>query len=186
MNKLNVGCGLDYRKDFVNTDFNKGVYADVYWDLEKESPFPTNHFEYILLDNVLEHIYPQRLIGLIEELHRISKPNGIIEIYTPHASGMYAFSHLTHYSFFGIGKFDSFKIEEQFNGERYSKVKFKVKEELLFFHHNLIRFKFLSKLSINFLFNFGKVWKQLMEKFFVFGFDEIKYELEVIKNRKKK
>jgi hypothetical protein len=55
-------------------------------------------------------------------------------------------------------------------------------ERLLFFHHNLINAIFLSRLPLNGLFSFGGVlWQELMERFQFLGFDEIHYELEVVK-----
>ena len=180
--KLNLGCGLDYREDWVNHDFNKNVKADVYFDLTKKFPLEDNSFDYILLDHVIEHIPKEKVIEFMEELNRIGKEGCLIEIYTPHFTSMYAFSHLTHYSQYGLGTFDTFRIEEMFNGERYSKVRFRlIEEKLMFFHHNLQIFKFLSKIPINWLFNFGRTWQQLMEKFQFFGFDEIHYKLEVLK-----
>jgi len=181
--KLNLGCGKDYRRRWVNHDFNKGVKADVYFDLQ-DFPYPLeeNKFDYVLACGVLEHIAQTNLIRVMEELHKICKPNAVIEIYVPHRSGMYAFNHITHYSFFGLGKFDTFLPEVDFSGERYSKVQFNVlKEELHFFDHNLINFKFLSKLPINWMFNFNRTWQMLMERFQFFGFDEIYYKLEVVK-----
>ena len=55
------------------------------------------------------------------------------------------------------------------------------KERLLFFHHNLVNYPLLSKLPINWLFNANKAWRLLMERFQFLGFDEIYYELEVVK-----
>ncbi len=186
MKRLNLGCGKDYKEGWVNVDFNKGVKADIYCDLTKKLPFGNNVFDEILLDNVIEHIERNKLINFLEELHRISKNKGIISIYTPHYSGMYAFKHLTHYGYFGTGTFDSFAPEEGFNGERYSKARFVVRKQmLLFFHHNLANFKFLSKLPINWIFNFNRPWQDLMERFQFLGFDEIFYELKVIKGNNK-
>src|SRR3989344_6452308 len=182
--KLNLGCGLDYRRGWVNLDFNKEVKADIYISLEYFPwPIESNKFDYILACGILEHITPTNLIKVIEELHRICKPNALIDIYVPHRSGMYAFNHLTHYSFFGLGKFDTFRPEGIFNGERYSKVRFNVKREILnFFDHNIINYRFLSKLPINWIFNFNRTWQMLMERFQFLGFDEIYYQLEVIKD----
>lgn len=107
----------------------------------------------------------------------------IIQIYVPHFSGMLAFKNPTHYKYFGIGTFDSMSTEGSFNAERYTKARFKLlKEKFFFFHHNLVNFRFLSKIPINWLFNFSRAWQQLMERFQFFGFDEIYYELEVVKN----
>lgn len=75
-----------------------------------------------------------------------------------------------------------FDVEAPFNAERYSTARFRVKQErLLFFHHNLVNYPVLSMLPISWLFNFSTPWKLLMERFQFLGFDEIYYELEVVK-----
>ena len=178
--KLNLGSGNDYRKGWVNVDNNPLVKADKYFNLEGWLPFRADSVHEVLLDNTLEHL--RDFFHIMEELHRVCKKGARIRIYTPHYSGMYAFKHPTHFKYFGIGTMDHFTEEETFNGERYSNARFKIlKEELLFFHHNLVSFKFLSKLPINWLFNFSRNWQQLMERFQFLGFDEIYYELEVVK-----
>lgn len=180
MKKLNLGCGNDYRKGWINVDFNKKVKADVYCDFNKNLPFKDNTFDYILLDNVLEHIWEH--LKFIDEIWRISKPNAIIDIYVPHYTSMYAFKHLAHYHYFGIDSFSIYEPESTFNLERYGKAVFKTeKQELLFFHHNLQRLKFLSKLPINCIFNFSNLWQLFLERLFFIGFDEIHFRLRVIK-----
>lgn len=180
--KINLGCGLDYRSGWVNVDFNREVKADVYADLTKKLPFKTNSVDYILLDNVLEHVERASLFNFLEEIHRIVKPSGTIEIFVPHYSGIYASKHPTHFNFFGIGSFDTMREGSGFNGERYTKARFNVfKEELLFFHHNLVNMKFLSNLPINWMFNFSRNWQFLMERFQFLGFDEIHFRLQPIK-----
>lgn len=179
MININLGCGLDYRRGWINVDFNKEVKTDVYADLTKKLPFKDNYADYILLDNVLEHVERDRYFQFLEELYRICKPTGIIEIFVPHYSGMYALKHPTHFNFFGVGSFDTMREGTGFNGERYTKARFKVvKERLLFFHHNLVNMKFLSILPINWLFNFGRNWQFFMERFQFFGFDEIQINLK--------
>jgi SAM-dependent methyltransferase len=179
MIKLNLGCGKKYLTGWVNCDFNTEIKADVYLDLSKGLPFKNTCVDEVLLDNSLEHIPRNLFFQFIEELHRVCKKGAIIKIFVPHYSGMYASKHLAHYNYFGIGSFDIFSPLTSFNGERYSKARFKIKkEQLLFFHHNLANFKLLSKLPINFIFNFNRIWQQLMERFQIFGFDESYYELE--------
>ncbi len=179
---INLGCGRDYRKGWINVDFNKEVKTDVYADFTKKLPFKNNYADLILLDNVLEHVARDKFLYFVDELYRVSKPGAVIRIYVPHYSGMYAFKHPTHYNYFGIGTFDLMMPEKIFNGERYNKARFHLRrEKLFFFHHNLVSFKFLSRLPINFLFNFGRNWQHLMERFQFFGFDEIYYELQVVK-----
>jgi len=182
MIKINLGCGNDYKEGWVNVDFNKEVKSDICADFTKKLPFKDDYADMVLLDNVLEHIKSDKYLFFLEELHRICKKGAKIHIYVPHYSGMYALKHPTHYSYFGIGSFDTMRPEECFSGERYTKARFKLKRErLLFFHHNLISFGLLSKLPINWLFNFSRLWQQIMERFQVFGFDEIYYQLEVYK-----
>ncbi len=182
MIKINLGCGMDYHEGWVNVDFNKEIKADVYADFTKKLPFKDDYADLVLLDNVLEHIEPDKYFFFLEELHRICKNGAIIQVYVPHCSGMYALGHPTHYKYFGIGSFDSMRPGKLFNGERYTSARFILKQEkLLFFHHNLVNFPLVSKIPINWLFNFSKVWQQLAEKFQIFGFDEIYYRLEVYK-----
>lgn len=182
MIKLNMGCGNNYKEGWINVDFNKGVKADIYSDLTDKLPFKDNYADEVLLDSIIEHIRPDCYFGFLEELHRICKQGAKIMISTGHYSGMYALKHLTHYLHFGVGSFDMMTPEGVLTGERYTKARFKIiKEELRFFHHDLYNFKFFSNLPINWLFNFNRTWQLVMERFQFFGFDEIYYELEVVK-----
>jgi len=179
---LNLGCGNTYKRAWINVDCNKDVKADIYADFTKKLPFKNNSVDVVLLDHVLEHIPSDKYFGFIDELYRICKSNAKIEIYVPHYSGMYALKHPTHYKYFGIGSMDLFRPEPVFNGERYCKARFELLEEkLIFWHHNLVNFNFLSKIPLNWLFNFSRGWQLLMEKFHIWGFDEIKFVLEVKK-----
>jgi ubiquinone/menaquinone biosynthesis C-methylase UbiE len=182
MKKLNLGCGNDYRKGWINLDFNKDVKADFYCDINGKLPFNDNEFDYIYIDNVLEHI--KEILNLFDELYRISKDGAIFEIYVPHYSGIYALKHLTHYHYFGIGSLDIMRTESLFNKERYTKARFiLLKEELIFIHHNSLSLKSLNKLHFNWIFNLSRPWQLFLERFFVFGFDEIYYKVKVFKKK---
>lgn len=84
LTKLNLGCGYRYNKEFVNCDSNTKVKADFYFDLESPNwPLPSNHFEYVVLSHVLEHL-GKGYFTTIQELYRVCKDNALIEIKVPH------------------------------------------------------------------------------------------------------
>lgn len=187
--KLNLGCGKDYKDGWINVDFNKEVKADIYADLTKKLPFKNNEVDEVLMDNTLEHIKREKFLNFMDEIHRICKPRALIKIYVPHFTSTTAFKHPTHYNFFGLCTFGFMEAGERkginFSGERYNKARFNIlKEQLLFLHHNSQNFGFMNKfvLPLNWFFNLGGLKGKLFwEKFQIFGFEEIYYELEVAK-----
>lgn len=108
--KLNLGCGADYRQGWTNLDAwsNEEIRPDVFWDLRKlPLPFEDNTFDYIFSAHTLEHI-EGKLTGLVIELWRILKPNGILEIRVPHASHIGALEGMEHRNSFCKGSFGIF------------------------------------------------------------------------------
>lgn len=169
MIKLNLGCGNKYLKGFVNTDINKSVKADKYFNLNTfPYPFPDNHADLILMDNVMEHL--NDISRVMKELHRISKQKGIVEIYVPYYKSDGAFDDPTHAHYFTEKSFDYF-TKNNFEYAYYTKERFKLlKSELLCVNktklsklRNLIPFKKVLKI---FLFNM---------------YDGIFFKLQVIK-----
>jgi predicted SAM-dependent methyltransferase len=85
--KLNLGCGFDKKEGFLNVDHMSTCEPDLTQNLED---FPwaleTNGFDYILMKHVLEHLGAdfQTFKQIMQELYRITQPNGIIEIHVPH------------------------------------------------------------------------------------------------------
>lgn len=90
--KLNIGCGRDYRDGYTNLDISSDVGADVVADIEKCIPFRTNTFDEVLCYNVLTQIlYPKTFLQVMNDLWRITKADGFIEIRVPLAKYEYAF-----------------------------------------------------------------------------------------------
>jgi predicted SAM-dependent methyltransferase len=57
MKRLNVGCGLNIKKDWINLDLHKLEGVDVVHDIEKIPwPFEDNYFDEIECFHVLEHV----------------------------------------------------------------------------------------------------------------------------------
>ncbi len=99
MKKLNFGCGTIIKDGWINVDFQKAKGIDESFDFTKYPyPFEDNTFEYVLIDNVLEHLYnPQKVM---REIWRICKKNAMVEIIVPYYNSYYAWGDPTHINFF--------------------------------------------------------------------------------------
>lgn len=165
--KLNLGCGNDIRKDFVNVDQMKIPGVDVVCDINaKKLPFENDTFEVIMLNHILEHI--QNLEALLKELYRVSKNGGRILIRVPYFSHESAFSHYQHIRRFTWTTFDLF--DPNHTEHFHTDIKFKVvKKEL--------RSRFFgSKTPFNL---FPRLYQEYL--CWIFPVKEIYYELEVLK-----
>lgn len=110
---LNIGCGRNKLLGAVNLDLNHT--ADVVFDLEScgkmivtrtqtageaygigegRMPFDDNEFDSVQASHTLEHI--RNILPLMQELHRVTKPGGIMMIRVPYGSNHIAFEDPTH------------------------------------------------------------------------------------------
>jgi predicted SAM-dependent methyltransferase len=103
--RINLACGYDYRPGWINTD----LYADKVdkrFDLFRPPwPFKDGAVDYVLCEQILEHIPPRLgnedgLIVVLEELHRILRPGGLLAIGVPHAGSNPDYQDITHYRHF--------------------------------------------------------------------------------------
>jgi SAM-dependent methyltransferase len=102
-----MGCGLRKRPDTIGIDKNPRSQADIIHDLNQfPYPFDDSEFDAIICDNVLEHL--DDVIRVMEEIHRIAKPGGIITVIVPFFAHRNAFNDPTHKHFFGTRSFDYF------------------------------------------------------------------------------
>ena len=111
MKKLNIGCGIDIQKGFVNLDRVKLEGVDVIHDLNKFPwPFKDNEFDFINCDQVLEHL--DDIPYCLREIWRISKPGGKTHIAVPHYASPGAWFDLTHKHPFGWMSLDYMAANE--------------------------------------------------------------------------
>lgn len=80
--RLNLGCGLEYKKDYINIDaFDKTVADHVMSALDLE--FEDNTFSQVDCTQVLEHLGAAKSIYALAEVYRVLKPDGLFLIETP-------------------------------------------------------------------------------------------------------
>lgn len=104
--KLNLGCGNDIRKNWINLDIIAKKGINIIHDLNKlPLPFTNNSFDYILCKNILEHI---NYFPLMNELYRILKKNGILKIKIPHFTSRSNYTDPTHINKFSSNTFHYF------------------------------------------------------------------------------
>ncbi len=139
--KLNLGCGTDIKPGYVNLDLVPLKGVDVVCNLDKPPlPFKDNQFEGIYCRHVLEHV--DNFLPLIEELYRISKPEGIIRIEAPHCSSVLSYTDPTHRRFFTYNSMRYFEEDYIFNF--YSRARFETVKVRLQFSGG--KFQFLNHL----------------------------------------
>jgi len=81
--KLNLGSGTNYKKGFINVDFDNEVKADKYFDLRKRFPIKTNSAEYILAQDVLEHFTKEDAEKFLDECWRVLHLGGKLKVRVP-------------------------------------------------------------------------------------------------------
>jgi SAM-dependent methyltransferase len=83
MRILDIGCGLHKVAGAIGMDLNPRTAADVIYNLNViPYPFLDNSFDEVVGQHVIEHV--ENLLGVVAEIHRITRPGGIVKFLTPH------------------------------------------------------------------------------------------------------
>ena len=80
---LNVGCGPNPTKNFINLDYLWVPGVDICWDITKGIPLESETMEGIYTEHCLEHISFLECQEAIKDFYRILKPKGIVRIIVP-------------------------------------------------------------------------------------------------------
>lgn len=102
--RLNLGSGGKPMAGYYNVDLLELPGVDVVANLnEPLAALPDNCVEAVSSRHTLEHV--DRLLELLAELHRVTRPEARLEITVPHFSNPYGYSDPTHVRFFGLYSF---------------------------------------------------------------------------------
>lgn len=80
---LEIGPGLVRIPHFETMNIYDGDHVDYVCDIVSGTPFDTNTFDVVYASHVIEHIPWYIVQRSINEMHRILKPNGVLEIWVP-------------------------------------------------------------------------------------------------------
>jgi SAM-dependent methyltransferase len=164
--RLNLGGGERRLPGFFNLDCVPSTNPDILADLNDPlTELPDNSVEAVYARHTLEHV--TRLLDLLGEIHRVTRPGGRIEVIVPHFSNPYGYSDPTHVRFFGLYSFFYFCADSDQPRRKvpsfYSPARFRV--ESVRFH--LLRESVVEKLAravLQPLINTGVGWLDWYER----------------------
>lgn len=95
MRKLDIGCGRNKRPGSIGVDYNADTAADALADVNGGAlPFRDDVFDEAYLIHVIEHV--EDVVATMEEVHRVTRPGGVIHLDTPHYTDFSSFCDPTH------------------------------------------------------------------------------------------
>ncbi|MFX1260338.1 MAG: methyltransferase domain-containing protein [Promethearchaeota archaeon] len=145
--KLNLGCGRDIRKGWINLDIIEKEGVDVIHDLNKlPLPFEDEKFDDVLCKDVLEHV---DYLPLINDIHRILKKGGRLLIKVPHFTSKSSYGDPTHINLFSTRSFYYFVNQDMFTYDIAVKQFSKIKVRILFEGFEISIFRIINKILEN-------------------------------------
>lgn len=124
--KLNLGCGYNKEKGYVNIDNRHECEPDMVIDVTKGLPFGDDSIEEVRAVDFLEHLERQEVMTLIDEIWRILKPNGVFFHRTPSTDGRGAFQDPFHRSFWNINTWKFYFTDVKYRKLYGTKANFKI------------------------------------------------------------
>ena len=89
--KVNLCCGDDYRKDYINVDFSnkrsdgKEINVDMVHNVLEGLPFKDGEVDSIVFNEALEHFNRWNGQKVLKEIARVLKKGGILDLSVPNA-----------------------------------------------------------------------------------------------------
>ena len=174
---LDFGCGNRKRPGSIGIDVNPRTDADVVHDLNVfPYPFADSSFDEVYADNVIEHLAEP--VRVMEELHRIARPNALVKIIVPYFRSVWACIDPTHRHFFTVDSFSYFDPEhENCRLYGYSAARFRV-ERIVF--NETVRRGILTGLLVRLANRKPRHYEQYLSH--LYPLDDLSYYLRVRKS----
>lgn len=83
---LHLGCGKNYKQEFINMDNNSDnniSILDVFWDISSSIPVLPNSVDVIYHEHFIEHLSYENGLHFLKECHRALKKEGVMRIACP-------------------------------------------------------------------------------------------------------
>ena len=103
--KVDIGCGLFKRKGFIGIDVDPHSAADIVCDVRQGIPLADDSVDYLVADNVLEHI-GEDFVAVMNEIWRVCRTSGKVEVTVPVFPSPDAVSDPTHARYFTENTFN--------------------------------------------------------------------------------
>jgi len=83
--KLELGAGYHGRDGWICTDLNHARPENrvIALDATKPFPIPSDSFDYVYLEHMIEHVTFSDAQRMLSECHRVLKSNGVVRVATP-------------------------------------------------------------------------------------------------------
>lgn len=81
--KLQLGSGQNPLPGWLNTDFFPDDASQVHVDVTEPFPFPSNAFDLIYSEHMIEHLTLAGGLNMLRECYRTLKPGGRLRVATP-------------------------------------------------------------------------------------------------------
>lgn len=180
---LELGCGNRKRLEkSIGIDMLDYPCVDIVGDLnEVLQAFPAESVNLVTSHHVFEHL--DDLGEILDELVRILRPGGRLEIAVPHFSNPYYFSDATHKSFFGLYTLCYFSSGSNFKRKVPSykrQLHFEILTvDLIFKSSRPFYLRHGFKRLLGLFFNFNNYTRELYEENFCYIFPcyELRYSL---------
>jgi predicted SAM-dependent methyltransferase len=104
---VDLGCGPNKIPGAFGIDLRAIVGVNVVCDVEQALPLRNNSVDVVWLRHVVEHI--RNLTELMEEVYRISRPGGAVEVVVPYYTSRGAFRDPTHVRYITEDTFQYFE-----------------------------------------------------------------------------
>jgi predicted SAM-dependent methyltransferase len=82
---LNIGCGDNHKKEFINIDYNWRPGINLCWNINYSLPIKPDSMEGVFSEHCMEHLSYDEAQRALSDFFRVLKPGGVVRISVPDA-----------------------------------------------------------------------------------------------------